>query len=140
MLLRALVFIVLSVTAFTGSASQAQSISDIDALFERFTVSLVAGTRCSQPSQETMNRFFGNLMIVQELIVERYRERYPNADAASIGQLIDDRIKIIGDAVEQAIASKGCNDPDVVKMIDLFQLHSRADLFGTSQRPQPTNP
>ena len=114
-------------------AAQAQYMGQVGQMFDSFTVSLVAASRCDQPDERTMSRFMGNLMIVQDAILGEYRKRYPRADEATLLGVIDRRINQLGGNVEKAIAQRGCMDASIIRLVRLFELNARPDLFQPDQ-------
>ena len=117
------------VEAGTSSYAGAQSTADAERLFDSFTVSLVAASRCDPPDERTMTRFLSNLLIVQDEILRQFKARYPNADEATLLGVIDNRIKRLGSSLENQIAVRGCMDESIIKLVRLFELNARPDLF-----------
>jgi hypothetical protein len=124
----AIAFLVFAQVATTSFAA-GQSTVDAERLFDSFTVSLVAASRCDPPDERTMTRFLGNLLIVQDEIRRQYRARYPNADETTLLGIIDNRIKRLGNSLENRIAARGCMDESIIKLVRLFELNARPDLF-----------
>lgn len=118
----------LSIT-FTAPKAQAQDMGQVGQMFDTFTVSPVAASRCDQPDERTLSRFTANLMVVQEAILNEYCKRYPRADDANLLGIIDRRINQLGGNVEKAIAQRGCMDASIIRLVRLFELNARPDLF-----------
>jgi hypothetical protein len=106
-----------------------QSATDIEQMFDSFTVSLVAATACKPPNERTLSNFLGNLMVVQGSILGAYQQEYPDLDEAAILNVIDNRIRRLGGSIQDQIAQVGCTDESIVELVQLFEINARPDLF-----------
>ena len=111
------------------SQVEAQSPAETEQMFDSFTISLVAASRCDQPDERTMSRFLGNLMVVQEAMLSQLRGRYPRADEKTLLSIIDKRIARLGQSVEKNIAQLGCMDASIIRLVRLFEMNARSNLF-----------
>jgi hypothetical protein len=106
-----------------------QSATDIEQMFDSFTVSLVAATVCKPPNERTLSNFLGNLMVVQGSILGAYQQEYPDLDETAILNVIDNRIRRLGGSIQDQIARVGCTDESIVELVQLFEINARPDLF-----------
>ena len=109
--------------------STTQGIADTEQMFDSFTVSLVASTVCNPPNERTMSNFLNNLMVVQGSILSAYQQKYPDLDETAILNIIDNRIRRLGESIQSRIAREGCTHASVVELLDLFEINARPNLF-----------
>lgn len=106
-----------------------QGVEDVEQMFDSFTVSLVASTICDPPNERAMTNFLNNLMVVQGSILNAYQLKYPDLGGTAILNIIDNRIRRMGESIQSRIAREGCTHASVVELLDLFEINSRPNLF-----------
>ncbi len=96
--------------------------------FDNFFISLVAARTCGSPDQTTMERFFGNMLAIQQLAVNHYKELLPDKSEPEIIELLNARAEKLDGVVKSSIAAQGCTHPEIVKLVNSFQVNANMDF------------
>jgi hypothetical protein len=100
----------------------------ITTMFDNFSISLVSAHRCRPPNETMMTLFMQNLMIVQQITVNHYRTLVPDKSVDEITEMLNRRVQNLDTVVNDAIQSKGCTDPEIVKLVDSFDVNAKVDF------------
>ncbi len=129
---RVLIGLVAAASIVTAPA-MAQSPGDTRAptvqMFDNFFLSLVAVRLCDNPEQRMMNMFTRNLLIVQEITVSYFQNELPDQSRAQIFDMINNRALALDQTIKSTIAENGCTDPEVINLVNMFDVHARMDLL-----------
>lgn len=94
-------------------------------MFDNFFISLVAARTCDNPDERTMSMFFRNMLIVQKLATDFYTKALPDKSEAEINTLLNARAEKLDSVVKSSIAAKGCTDPEIIKLVQSFDVNAR---------------
>ncbi len=97
-------------------------------MFDNFAISGVVAGLCKPPEQALMTRFVGNFSVVQGQMIRRIRAQMPDKPVKEIGDMLQSRMQNLNQVATNAVQSKGCTDPEIVKLIDLFAVNASMDL------------
>ena len=100
----------------------------ITTMFDNFSISLVAAHTCRPPNETMMTLFMQNLMIVQQITINHYRELVPDKSVDEITEMLNTRVQNLDTVVNDAIQAKGCTDPEIVKLVDSFDVNAKVDF------------
>lgn len=96
--------------------------------FDNFFISLVAARTCSSPDQATMERFFGNMLAIQQLAMNHYKELLPEKSEPEVIELLNARAEKLDGVVKSSIAAQGCTHPEIVKLVNSFEVNANMDF------------
>jgi hypothetical protein len=118
-----------------GQPAQADNRDRIVMLFDNFFVSLVAAKKCDEPDDRTMKMFVHNLVVVQNMTLRHYKEQLPDRSGGELAEMLNARAEALDRGINREIASKGCTDPNIIGLVDLFDRHARMDFTEGASEP-----
>ena len=98
---------------------------DILQIYDQFTTSSAAASRCIKPDKETLNHFLANFQMVSVYASEELIKRYPDRTKEQIAGAMKKRSNSITQKIFELVREKGCDDPNIQQVVKRFYVQAK---------------
>lgn len=98
---------------------------DILQIYDQFTTSSAAASRCIKPDKETLNQFLANFQMVYVYASKELIKRYPDQTKEKIADAMKKRGDSITQKIFEIVRDKGCDDPNIQQVVKRFYVQAK---------------
>lgn len=107
------------------SCSKKDESPDILKIYEHFTLSSAAASKCASPEKDELTKFLANYQMVSIYAMQEIQKRKPEYTKDDAVKKLSEAQNILTKQVESAIEKEGCNSKSIQDLIKRFHALSQ---------------